>query len=343
MDQLQVFHIIWYLVIGASVIFYTVLDGFDLGVGCLHLFTRKDTERRVMLNAIGPVWDGNEVWLIIIFGGLFVGFPSIYATICSAFYTLIMILIAGLMIRAVAIEFRSKQESPHWRRLWDCLFSVSSYIIAFSIGVIMGNLITGIPLNAEGNFVGTFWDFFTPYTFLVGVMGVAVFTMHGAIYMLMKTEGELHERIRRWVNPSIMVFIILYLLTTFATLLYMPHMTGAMRNVPWLFLVALVSMLMIANVPFCVNRGYDGWAFISSSLSIALLFVLFGIGTYPNMVRSSLDPINCSLDLFSAAASLPTMKVILIVALIGVPLVLAYGWWIYHIFRGKVSIDDMSY
>lgn len=343
MELLQIFHIIWYLVIGVSVVLYTVLDGFDLGVGCLHLFARDDVERRVMLNAIGPVWDGNEVWLIIIFGGLFVGFPSIYATICSAFYNLIMILIMGLMIRAVAIEFRSKQESKRWRHVWDVLFSISSYMIAFCIGVMMGNLITGIPLDSGGNFVGTFTGFFNAYTVLVGLLGIAVFSMHGSIYMLMKTEGSLHDHIRKWVNPSIIVFVVFYIATTFVTLLYLPHMTHMMRNVPWLFLIALLTMFSIANVPFCVNKGYDGWAFISSSLTIALLFVLVGVGTYPNMVRSSMDPAQFSLDLFSAAASMATMKVVLTVAVIGVPLVLAYGWWVYHIFRGKVSIDDMSY
>ncbi|NGX51362.1 MAG: Cytochrome bd-I ubiquinol oxidase subunit 2 [Chlamydiae bacterium] len=343
MELLEIFHVIWYLVIGVSFVFYTVLDGFDLGVGCLHLFTRSDRERRVMLNAIGPVWDGNEVWLVIIFGGLFVGFANIYATICSAFYTLIMILLSGLMIRAVAIEFRSKQESLRWRRFWDGLFSGASYIIAFSLGLILGNLIVGIPLDQNGDFQGTFLGFFTPYTILVGLTGVAVFTMHGAIYMLMKTEGALHERIRRWVNPSIVIFVILYILTTFATLLFMPHMTGLMRDMPWLFLIALLTMFSIAGVPFLVNRKCDGWAFISSSFTIMLLFALFGVGTYPNMVRSSIDPAHYSLDLFNSGASMPTMKVVLLIAVIGVPLVLAYGWWVYHIFRGKVSIDDMSY
>ena len=343
MDLLQLFHFIWYLVIGVSVVFYTVLDGFDLGVGCLHLFTKNDKERRVMLNAIGPVWDGNEVWLVIIFGALFVGFSPVYATICSAFYTLMMILMAGLMIRAVAIEFRSKQESPRWRRIWDGLFSIASYVIAFSIGVMMGNLIAGIPLDQTGDFVGSFSDFFTPYTVLVGITGVAVFMMHGTVYMLMKTEGEMHDRVRRWLGPKIGIFVICYIATTLFTLFSMPHMLHTMKQTPWLFMVALVAMLMIANVPYCAYRGNDGWAFLSSSLSIGLLFVLFGIGTYPNLVRSSLNPEQFSLNLFNSAASMPTMKVVLTVAVIGVPLVLAYGWWIYHIFRGKVTIDETSY
>ncbi len=339
---LETFQIIWYFVIGISVIMYTVLDGFDLGVGCLHLFTRSDQERRLMLNAIGPVWDGNEVWLIIVFGAMFVGFPPVYATICSSFYLIIMILLMGLMIRAVAIEFRSKQESIGWRRLWDVMFSIGSYVIAFTLGVLMGNIIVGIPIDQDEIFQGSFAGFFTPYTILVGILGVTIFMMHGAIYMLMKTEGTMHKRVRRWVNPTIIIFIICYIATTIMTLIHKPHMIDIMRETPALFLVGILALLAIICVPLFACRGKDGTAFIFSSMSIALLFVLFGLGTYPNMVRSSLDP-SYSLTLFNSSATVATFKVVLIVAGIGVPMVLAYGYWIYRIFRGKVSIDETSY
>lgn len=339
----EAFQFIWYLIIGISVILYTVLDGFDLGVGCLHPFARGDNERRLMLNAIGPVWDGNEVWLIIVFGGMFVGFPSVYATICSAFYGLIMILIAGLMIRAVSIEFRSKQRSARWRAFWDGMFSAGSYVIAFIIGLILGNLIVGVPLDHRGEFIGSFWGFFTPYTVLVGVMGVTVFIMHGAIYMLMKTEGKMHERVRRWVNPTIVIFVIFYVATTFATIVFKGHMIEIMRKFPYLFGVGILTLLSIICVPFFAFRKMDGRAFIFSSLSITFLVSLFGLGTYPNMVRSSVNHEVNSLTLFNSAASLPTLKVILIVALIGVPIVLGYGYWIYRIFRGKVTLDEVSY
>ncbi|MCP5506208.1 MAG: cytochrome d ubiquinol oxidase subunit II [Chlamydiales bacterium] len=339
----EAFQFIWYLIIGVSVILYTVLDGFDLGVGCLHPFARGDRERRLMLNAIGPVWDGNEVWLIIVFGGMFVGFPPVYATICSAFYGLIMILIAGLMIRAVSIEFRSKQASLKWRAFWDGMFSVGSYVIAFTIGVILGNLIVGIPLDHRGEFIGSFWGFFTPYTILVGLMGVAVFIMHGAIYMLMKTEGEMHERVRRWVNPTIVIFVIFYFVTTFVTLVFKGHMVEIMNKFPYLFGVGVLTLLAIVCVPFFVHRKWDGTAFIFSSLSITFLVALFGLGTYPNMVRSSVNGGMNSLTLFNSGASLPTLKVVLTVAIIGVPLVLGYGYWIYRIFRGKVTLDEASY
>jgi len=340
--QLEVFQIIWYCVIGISVIMYTVLDGFDLGVGCLHLFTRSDQERRLMLNAIGPVWDGNEVWLIIVFGAMFVGFPPVYATICSSFYFIIMILLMGLMIRAVAIEFRSKQESIAWRRLWDGMFSIGSYVIAFTLSVLMGNIIVGIPIDQDEIFQGSFAGFFTPYTVLVGILGVTIFMMHGAIYMLMKTEGTMHKRVRRWVNPTIIIFIICYIATTIMTLIYKPHMIDLMRETPALFLVGIFALIAIACVPLFASRGKDGTAFIFSSISIALLFILFGLGTYPIMVRSSLDP-SYSLTLFNSSATAATFKVVLIVAGIGVPMVLAYGYWIYRIFRGKVTIDETSY
>lgn len=339
----EIFQFIWYLIIGVSVVLYTVLDGFDLGVGCLHPFAKGDHQRRLMLNAIGPVWDGNEVWLIIVFGGMFVGFPPVYASICSAFYSLIMILIAGLMIRAVSIEFRSKHASPTWRTFWDGMFSIGSYVIAFTIGVVLGNLIVGIPIDPEGEFLGSFFGFFTPYTILVGLMGTAVFMMHGAIYMLMKTEGEMHERVRKWVNPSIMVFIALYLVTTFMTLVYKAHMIDLMKRIPYLFGVGVLTLLAIMCVPYFVHRKKDGTAFIFSSLSITFLIGLFGLGTYPYMVRSSINNGIDSLTLFNSAASIETMRVVLLVALIGVPLVLAYGYWIYKIFRGKVKIDEASY
>ena len=221
--SLELCQIIWYLVIGVSVILYIVLDGFDLGVGCLHLFTKGDHERRLMLNAIGPVWDGNEVWLIIVFGALFVGFPPVYGTICSAFYLLIMILLMGLMMRAVAIEFRSKQPSKRWRQFWDILFSLGSYLIAFTIGVLMGNIISGIPIDGEEVFHGTFLGFFTPFSMLIGLFGISVFMMHGAIFMLMKTEGKMHERVKSFVKPTLALFLILYLVTTLVTFISKPH------------------------------------------------------------------------------------------------------------------------
>lgn len=320
-----------------------MLDGFDLGVGILHLFSKKDEERRLMLNTIGPVWDGNEVWLVTAGGALFAGFPIVYATFCTAFYIPIMILLSGLIFRAVAIEFRSKRPMPLWRWTWDVLFSLASLIIAFILGLVLGNLIRGIPLDAHQEFIGDFRSLLHPYPILIGMLTVALFTMHGAIYVLMKTEGELHNKIRAWINPSIILFIMLYAIATVATLIYMPHMSVAIQERPVIFLVAVMNMLAIANIPREINRGSDGSAFISSCFNILCLMILFGIGTYPIAIRAINDPELLSLTIYNSASSAKTLQILLLIALIGVPLVLAYTISIYWIFHGKVKLDDTSY
>ncbi len=334
---------LWYGVIGLAILFYIVLDGFDLGVGALHLFARNDLQRRIFLNAIGPVWDGNEVWIIIVMGGLFAGFPGAYATVFSGFYTLLMFLIATLIFRAVAIEFRSKRESSLWRSFWDVVFSLSSTLMAFIVGLIGGNLIEGVALNAEQDFVGVFSDFFRPYSVLVGLTAVSLFSMHGAIYLSMKTEGQAHETVRRWINPAIVVFLFFYFCTTVATLLYMPHMSERFKEIPLLFFIPLLAFFAIINIPYQVKKGNDGWAFICSCLSLALLLVLYGIGTFPRIVLSTIDPDVNSLTVYNTASSQKTLRNLMTVVLIGVPLILAYGFWIYRVFRGKVKLASTSY
>jgi len=334
---------VWYGVVCIAAIAYVVLDGFDLGVGMLHLFTRKDEERRLMLNAIGPVWDGNEVWLVVVGGALLAGFPPAYATLCSAFYTPFMIFLAGIIFRAVAIEFRSKLSHKGWRQLWDIVFSLGSYIITIVLGVLLGNLITGIPLDKEGEFYGSFFGFFTPYTLLMGLMAVVLFMMHGSIYLNMKIEGAFHATTRRWSTRTMIFFVITYISATFATLVAMPHMLDLMREIPYLYLLGVVAMLSIANIPRMLSKGQDGWAFTSSCCSIALLFLLFGVGMYPVIIRSSVETSLHSITLYNSAASTLTLKVLMIIAGIGLPLVIAYGFWIYRIFRGKVKLDKWSY
>ena len=334
---------IWFTAFVILATGYAILDGFDLGVGMLHLFSKKDEERRLMLNAIGPVWDGNEVWLVTAGGALFAGFPDVYATLCSAFYIPIMLLLTGLIFRAVAIEVRSKQTMEWWRWLWDVLFTIASLIIAFGLGVVLGNLIRGIPLDAAKEYTGGFFDLLHPYALLVGLLTVSLFFMHGAIYILMKTEGELHEKMRGWINPSIIAFIILYATTTMATLIYMPHMADAIKERPFFFVVAILNMLAIANIPREIHHGRDGRAFISSCANIAFLMMLYGIGTYPNVIRAINDPANLSLTIYNSASSQKTLEILLIIALIGIPMVVSYTIAIYWIFRGKVRLDASSY
>lgn len=335
-------NITWFILIGVLLAGYAILDGFDLGVGSLHLLTKTDEERRLLINSIGPVWDGNEVWLVTGGGALFAAFPEVYATVFSGFYTAFMLLLFMLIFRAVAIEFRSKQEMKWWRNMWDRAFSVSSILIALLMGVALGNIVIGIPLDENHEFLGSFLGLLNPYSILVGITTVALFMMHGAIYLVMKTEGELHEKARSWVNNTIIFFVITYVTTTMATLIFVPHMIDHIKEFPVLFVVALLSMLAIANIPREIHHKNDFKAFLSSCAAILTLFVLFAIGIFPNLVLSNPFPMN-SLNLYNGASSQKTLGIMLIIAIIGIPFVLAYTVSIYWIFRGKVKINKMSY
>lgn len=333
----------WFTIFVILTIGYAILDGFDLGVGMLHLFATEDRERRLMLNSIGPVWDGNEVWLVTAGGALFAGFPDIYATMLSAFYMPVMILLFGLILRAVAIEFRSKQPMKWWRWVWDIAFFSGSLLIALMLGMVIGNLIAGIPLNEQKEFIGTIETILNPYAFLVGLLTISLFAMHGSIYILMKTEGQFHEKMRNRTNPCIIFFIIVYAVTTMATLIYMPHMVRAFHDRPIFFLVAVINLLLVANIPREIYHGRDVRAFASSCLNILCLLTLYAIGTYPQVIRSVQDSEHLSLTIYNSASSKLTLEVLFLIALIGIPLVLAYTTAIYYIFRGKVKLDPHSY
>jgi cytochrome d ubiquinol oxidase subunit II len=335
-------NLVWFILVGVLFTGYSMLDGFDLGVGVLHLFTKEDEDRRILLNAIGPVWDGNEVWLVTGGGALFAAFPMVYATVFSGFYLAFILLLAALIFRAVAIEFRSKQPMGWWRQMWDYGFAGGSLVSSLLIGVALGNIVWGIPLDAEHEFAGTFLSLLKPYPLLVGVMTVALFMMHGSIYLAMKTEGELHARVRTWINPCIIFFIMTYGAVTMATLLYVPHLTQAIKDHPIFFFVGLLNMLAIANIPREIQRQRDFAAFVSSCVAMIAMMALFGIGMFPDMVFSAPIPEN-SLTFINAASSQKTLGIMLIIACIGVPIVLAYTVCIYWIFRGKVKMDRMSY
>ncbi len=333
---------IWFALVGILFTGYAMLDGFDLGVGALHLFTRNDEERRVMLNSIGPVWDGNEVWLVTGGGALFAAFPNVYATVFSGFYLAFVLLLFALIFRAVAIEFRSKQPMYWWRQMWDISFAVGSIVSSLLIGVAIGNMALGIPLDANGEYAGTFFGLLKPYPLLLGITTVALFMMHGAIYGVMKTEGEFHDKLRRWSMNCIIFFVICAATTTMATLLYVPRMAARLHDYPWLFSIAVLNMLAIANIPREFHRGKDWMAFLSSCATMATLMLLFGINAYPNLVYSTPNPEN-SLNIINAASSQKTLGIMLVIACIGVPIVLAYTACIYWIFRGKVKVGRTSY
>ena len=333
---------IWFMLIGVLFTGYAILDGFDLGAGALHLLVRGDTNRRLILNAIGPVWDGNEVWLVTGGGALFAAFPEAYATSFSGFYLAMVLLLVGLIFRAVAIDFRSKRDPKWWRDLWDISFCISSIFSALLVGIALGNIARGIPLNADYEFTGSFLGLLNPYALLIGLTTVTLFVMHGAIYLVMKTEGELHDTIRSWINPAIIYFVITYVVSTVATLLYVPHMVRNLISVPVLWILPILNALTIANIPREIHHGRDFKAFLSSCASMAALLALFGVGVWPFMIYSKPIVAN-SLHIYNAASSPETLKIMLLMAAFGMPLVLSYTISIYYIFRGKVKLDASSY
>ena len=336
------YNLLWFVLVGGLFAGYAMLDGFDLGVGTLILGIKDDHERRLFYNAIGPVWDGNEVWLVTGGGALFAAFPAVYATVFSGFYLAFMLLLFALIFRAVAIEFRSKEPWTWWRRWWDRGFCAGSTSAALLIGVAMGNIVWGIPLDARGEFTGSFLSLLHPYALLMGVTTVALFMMHGALYLHLKTEGDLQARIRTWINPLIITFIVCYALTTLATLLYVPRMTHVLREQPALFVVVILLVLTIANLPREIHRGRDWAAFVSSCFTMLLLMALFGLGMFPHMVYSSPEPAH-SLTAYNAASTDKTLKIMTLIAAIGVPIVLTYTVTVYYIFHGKVKLDKDSY
>ena len=333
---------IWFILVGVLLSGYAILDGFDLGVGMINLFIRKDQDRRILYNSIGPVWDGNEVWLVTGGGALFAAFPEVYATAFSGFYLAFILLVFALIFRAVAIEFRSKEKWTWWRKAWDIGFAAGSFIASLLIGVAIGNVARGIPLGEDHEFAGTFMGLLNPYALLMGLTTVALFVMHGMIYLAMKTEGDLQKKIRSWINPAIIGFILCFSVVTLATLLYIPHITDVFRESPALFILAILLVLSVANVPREISREKDFYAFLSSCVSMITLMAIFGFGMYPNMIYSLPDPQH-SLTIYNGSSTDKTLQIMLIIAVIGVPVVLAYTASIYWIFRGKVKLNEDSY
>jgi cytochrome d ubiquinol oxidase subunit II len=334
--------VVWYTLFVAIIAGYVVLDGFDLGVGILHtVVARSDDERRLSLNSIGPVWDGNEVWLVVGGGVLFAGFPEVYATLFSGFYAPLMAVLAFLILRAVSIEFRSKRPSPRWRGWWDTVFALASLLLALLLGVAFGNIARGVPIDAQHNVRFSLVDALHPYALLVGVTAVAMLALHGAIYLAMKTEGDLAARARRALGPLSVAFVALVVLTGAATAVFAPHLVGPYARV-WPLVVPLAAVLAIANVIRTSRRDDLTAAFVSSGVGIALLLASVAVAQFPALLTSSLDP-SFSLTIFNSSSSERTLAIMLVMAAIGMPLVLAYTVGIYWLFRGKVRLGERSY
>jgi len=335
-------NVLWFFLLGVLLAGYAILDGFDLGVGILHLGARGDRNRRILMNAIGPHWDGNEVWLITFGGALFAAFPHAYATAFSGFYLPFVLLLFALIARAVALEFRSKRESPAWRSFFDHAFFAGSTLATLLFGVAVGNAMIGIPVGHDREYVGGFFNLLGPFPVLVGLFAVSMFAMHGSIYLYVKTQGELQQRVRAWMWQKYVVFLVLVLATTLYAVLAVPSATQNLGQYPWAWLVVVLNLLAIANIPRAMARGRAFQAFISSCCSIAAFVFLFMLALYPNLIASSLSP-DCNLTIFNAASSAKTLGIMAIIAVIGMPLVLTYTAIIYWIFRGKVELGTSSY
>lgn len=332
----------WFLVFGAVISGYAILDGFDLGAGALHLFLRKETSRRIALNAIGPVWDGNEVWLVIGGGALFAGFPVAYAAIFSAFYLPVMIFLIGLIWRAVAIEFRSKETGKRWRMTWDFIYSFACIVVTLSLGLMLGNIALGLPLNEQKEFTGNLLTFLNPFSVMVAFTTLALFMMHGAIYLAMKTENRLYTKLTILAKNFTVFFLVTFSLTTLYTLLYIPHLSDKIRSNPVYFFLPALMLLAIANIPRQLKKGHYRFAFISSAITIASLLAAVAVEVFPQLVYAKNNIAN-SITIQNAASSPKTMKTLLLIALIGTPLVGVYTSFVFWTFKGKVKLDDMSY
>jgi cytochrome d ubiquinol oxidase subunit II len=335
-------NIFWFVLLGVLLTGYAILDGFDLGVGILHLFVKEDQERRLLMNSIGPLWDGNEVWLVTFGGALFAAFPHAYATAFSGFYLPFILLLCSLIFRAVSMEFRSKQEHRLWRQMWDIAFSAASTMAAFLFGVAVGNMMIGLPIGADMEFQGSVIDLLGPFPILIGAFAVATFAMHGSIFLYLKTEGDLQKRIHRWMWTTFGVFLVLYILVTMAALVSLPSAVSNFRNVPWAWVVVVLNVLAIANIPRAIYLGKPAYAFLSSVATIAALTFLFGFSLFPNMIVSSLAP-EWNLTIYNAASSQKTLGIMRWFAILGMPFVISYTIAIYWIFRGKTTLGKFSY
>ncbi len=335
-------HILWFTLIGILIGGFFVLEGFDYGVGILLPFVGKgDNERRQVLNSIGPFWDGNEVWLITAGGAMFAAFPTWYATLFSTFYLPMFGILLALILRGAAFEFRSLHQGIHWRRTWDWTIFTGSLLPGFFAGIVVANLLKGIPLDAKMNYVGNALNLFNLYSLLGGLTFVALFTLHGSIFLSLRVEDELRERARRvagWVWwPTVVLVLLLAVVSYFSS--------DAFQR---LFLnprIAPVGDLMIASlfsVGLLIARRREGWAFALTSLTIALATLTLELGLFPHVLISSLNPA-WSLTIDNAASSPYTLTVISWLALTFVPFVLLYQGWSYWIFRKRLQAHTIGH
>jgi cytochrome bd ubiquinol oxidase subunit II len=334
-------NLIWFLLVGVLIVGYAILDGFDLGAGIIHLFTKDQDQKRIIMNSIGPVWDGNEVWLLTGGGALFAAFPIVYATVFSAFYLAFILLLTALIFRAVSFEFR-KYSNPLPQKFWDYAFGIGSLLPAILFGVAIGNILRGLPLDQKGFFQGSFIGLLNPYSVMVGLVSLFMFILHGAIYLIMKTEGELRDKISRWANTSWIIFVLLYVIATFLTFSEGYYLFQTTIKNPIFWILFVLMFISVIYIPIGIKSKKSGYTFIASSLMIAAMILLAAISLFPKLVPSNIN-LEYSLTIYNASSSQGTLSNMLIIALIGMPIVIGYTIYVYRVFKGKVTLSKDSY
>jgi len=334
---------IWFFLVAFLLTGYVILDGFDLGVGVLYPFVaRTEDEKRVARASIGPVWDGNEVWLITGAGAVFAAFPMVYAMTFSGFYLAIMLVLFGLILRAVSLEFRHRDTS--WRKVWDGAFFLGSLVPSILVGCALGNVIRGVPMDLRGDYTGTFLQLLNPYSLLVAVTGLFLIVTHGAAWLALKSDGELHARALRCRRITFWVFAVLAVATSAATILTVSRASDNVfgRPLGWFFLVVL-ALALLYTIWQMTKEGGELQSFLGSAVIIIGLAGIAAVGNFPEIVPARGTPPETSLTIARTASGHLTLLVMLIIALIGCPIVLAYTALVYKTFWGKTKAADAEY
>ena len=333
--------ILWFLIWGLLWAIYFILDGFDLGMGTLLPFLAKtNDERRIMFNAAGPFWDGNEVWLITAGGVTFAAFPLAYAVMFSALYAPLLILLFALIFRAVSFEFRNKIDHPQWRCVWDCFQFLGSFVPALLLGVAFANLFQGIPINQNGVYMGNLFSLLNLYGLLGGVLFVVMFSLHGSLWLAIKSEGVMHDRALTAAKVLWPVLVGLSLAFLMATAQYTPLYNNYLQT-PALMLIPILAVVLLIALRFLLAGGMVVGAFLASA-GFILFVTFFGvIGMFPAIIPSNINP-EFSITVAKAASSQLTLTIMLAVSLICVPVVIAYQSWVYYIFSHKVTKEDLD-
>lgn len=333
--DLQAFQTLWFLLIAVLFTGFLFLEGFDYGVGILLPFVaRKDEERRIVINTIGPVWDGNEVWLLTAGGAMFAAFPNWYATLFSGFYLALFLILIALIVRGVAFEFRSKDNAPRWRSLWDWAIFIGSALPALLWGVAFGNILRGVAIDASMTYVGTFFDLLNPYSLVGGLVTLTLFILHGALFLELKTDGVIQEQVSRFARrlwlPVTLVAVVFVVLSLFET-----DILENLNPANVLGLVAAVAGLLATG--YFIFKARYGRAFLGTSLTVVGVVALIFGTLFPRVMPSTLG---FDLTIYNASSSLYTLQVMSVIALTLVPVVLAYQAWSYWIFRKRLTAES---